>query len=525
MRASWIGVILLTASLTVGASTLAAAPGDEPAKRTNPPRPVLPDPPKGPIGHGIVYQADGTPLVGGQVWACFGFGMTHGGDPVRVIETKTDANGMFQCDPPAGDTSRYVQVLVRDGQGNYATRQRHWSPRDPYISRLVLEEEKYYKVRVVNENDQPQSGAVVHPMGVFGTRLAATTDASGEATVLATFSNEGLLANLPGKGIAGRDIMPYPRFGRWQDLETIELKLEDATRREVVVQDIDGTPLEGADVEVISLSGVYTPMNSCWTFQTDQQGRAAFDLPVLNGGLVAIDRPGYQRVRVRFQPDYQRTGKIETRRDVTLPELITLRGRVQIDPAVKVPAGHSPRVSVSYSGRTRYNDYVRGNGTIGDGSGEFEIQVPVESYLSLTANQAGLQGDPVFLTVHRGQPPEQIQLTIQPEATIRGQVLVAHTEQPTAKRTVKVFQTSPDWARRMKDYFQQHPLPDTELLPRHWFPPKDRTLECDELGKFEFKTPAGRYGIQEAASKDGTEVIVEPGETQDVIVWKDWGVK
>lgn len=487
-----------------------------------PPSVVLPDPPRGPIGHGVVYYADGTPLVGGQVLACFGFGLAHG-NPMKVIETKTDARGMFQCDPPEGDTSGYVHLLVRDGKGNYASRQRHRSPRDPYMTRLVLEEEKFHKVRVVDENDQPQPGAIVHVTWGFGKRLASKTDANGEAFVLALQSNEGLIANVPGEGIAHQSNVSFPVFGQRKDSQTTELKLEKAAQREVVVRDIDGEPLVGAEVEVLSLSGVYTPLNSCWHFRTDQQGRATFDLPVLNGGLVVVDMPGYQRVRVPFRIFYPRTGQLVTHRDVTLPELVTLRGHVQIDPAVKVPEGHSPDVRVTYSGLSRWKDTVTGSRTVIK-PGEFEIQVPVDSYLKLNADQAGVQSDPVFLTVLRGKQPGDVQFTIQPMAKIRGQVLVAHTEQPTSDRTVRVFKTAPDWPRQMKEYFQQHPLPDSPPLPMHWFQYEVKVIQCDEQGTFEFETPAGRYGLQEAASKDGTEVIVEPGETVDVIVWKDPGV-
>lgn len=530
MGTGWVGVLLLvsTSALCQAADEdLPPAATDEAQREAKPVEVMQPsvyqELPIGPFGDGVVQYLDGTPAVDAELVAYLGHGIQYDNLPINLRETTTDDHGRFSFELSEEEPRGYIHIVARDGKGNYATGRIHRRKDEVPIARLVLREEKYYHLRVVDENDQPQAGVTVHTVHGFGPLFATETDANGEARLQAFEVNEGILARLPGKGAVHLELAPSPARDE-KFAKTIELKLEKTAERVVFVHDIDGKPFAGALVEILSFGRVHEDLHSCYQVYTDEKGRAASEIPISSGGRVAIHRKGYQTAKIRFSWPDRLTGKYEAYREVILPELVTLRGEVEIDPEVQVPEGWSPMVTVQYSGRNRWTGLASGSRGIG-APGKFEIQVPVDSYLMLSASQAKLTSDHVFRTVYRGKSPEAIRLRISPPVTIRGQVLVAHTEQPTSGRTVNVTKIGTDLKQQMESYFQSHPLRETDSIPDRWLHREDKVIRCDEQGKFELQTSAGRYRLQDSNSKEAIELTIQPGETADVVVWKDWGVK
>lgn len=513
----WRGALWL---LLVGSSLAWAAPDESSRRLPKTPLPIqmpIPDAPLGPFGDGIVYQADGTPLAGAEVlayWADSLSARSHGGSEF-ARQTTTDRNGMFALNLPEDRDLSYIRAVVRDGKGNQATTLIRPLDGNQPIMRLVMQEETYYRVRVVDEQEKPQPGVKVHVAWPIGPWMSAETDANGEAWVPATQVNEGLLARLPGKGIAHRSIAPPPSPRGNENAKVVEMRLEQARPREVLLTDPDDRPLVGG---VVELSGFRGEFNHSYRVSTDDEGRATIDVPMLNGTIV-VYKDGHASATVHFAVPDRQTGEIEWQKKIVLPEMVTLRGEVFFEPNLDFDIKWRPHLRVSYSGMNRWVRVHSDTLNVGE-PGPFEIKVPAETQLILKAFRQPHDSRAVFLSVPRGQELKPVRLEIMPPVKIQGMVRDAATEEPIADREVEValFRADP---QEMRDYFAEHPLAETDLPLEYWLGARQEklTVKSDHQGKFELEAYAGYCEFQETERKQVSAVRFDAHDSPKVTVW------
>ncbi|QDU74260.1 Nickel uptake substrate-specific transmembrane region [Bremerella volcania] len=519
----WCVFLLL---ILVTASTAWAAPGDDAPESTKRPEPLKVPIPKAPIGRfgdGIVYDLDGTPVEGAEVLGYWEYKKHSGMSayPIETWETKTDANGRFSCNPPKhlGDVT--IHVLVRDGKGNYASETIHKDGDTQPIKKLVLLEEKYHQVCVIDEDGKPQAGITVFVACPLGPRLAATTDGNGRAYVLSVKLIDTLVARMPGK-LAGVQVFGNRATRRSDKINVVTpIEVKRVLPREVVVRSPDGKPLSEAFVAVraFSVTG-YDPLDQSYFTATDAQGRATIDLPILTGGVIKIFKDGYYPQRVEFgKPDWV-ARKIPVFKEVTLPELVTLRGVVDVDPSVKLDDDESSEIMIDYLGTNPLLGEVYDKLKI-EKPGSFELRLPADSQLVLNAYQQQHYSRVNLRVVRRGEEAESVKLKIQSPVTITGIVLDKNTRQPLANHRIIVSEKRCD-PQVQEAYFQQHAIPNNDMPRSDYLRDEGWTsLDSDEHGKFQFNAYSGYITFRASGSDEYILVRFKPGDTPTVTLWAD----
>ena len=448
---------------------------------------------------GIVVDESGAPAAGVEVKRLY---------RDLPAATRTDASGKFTIEVPiearstrtlvARNESTEQQGYFRFGDGPIAA---DASPR------IILRKSRLMEIRVLSADERPIAGAAVVISSSYWPIDEGATDEHGKVA-LQVPADAPLDAVYAFKPDVGLDYLLYRPAGEPandpyrlpQDYnQPVALTLTGTRTITVQVVDDAGQALPSATVYPIYIEcpnrGGHFQIGM-FSQATDDAGRAVFRvIPVNNTATISFRAklPGYDvRDRWEFDPA-QRTNEITG----TLVRLVPLRGRVT-DSRGQPAAG----ANLSVAGRGYQSEGFVGKAT-SQPDGKFEILVKPDQYYLAAASHERSASQVKSLVIRAGQPPQAIELTLQPATRIHGLLTSSDSGKPLANRFV--------WLR-YDDELKYHQLPEDQRLAN---PLDDRSAISPSLsqstrsgpqGEFEFFAGPGRYILAGPDSRKSAKV-------------------
>lgn len=455
------------------------------------------------LGMGYVVDEQDRPVAGAEVR---GLWLPPVGAPYgpSLVVVQTDADGKFLVPLPALDV-RMIQLLVSDDTGKAAFERRGFS--SPSIAkvlepiRMELRPCFHYRVRVVNAEGNPVSGANVSGMPDFLGKYTQQTNDLGEATVAipSYVYQDDIVAWHADIGIDYvRSDVKQKKDGKfdYDGHELIQLELFPWTRRKMRVVDLDG---QGVPDCLVWVNTVQLPKPGRWQLTL---GTLCSDLSNAEG-LVEIplveDRTPHKYV-FAGRPGYHCFNSYPIFHQTDSPTIVVAK-TVPITGQVILPSGiPADNVPVRLEGVC---PQVRGYEieTTTDSGGRFYAEVPGQSYCQVRVLADQYASKIHHRTVRLNEPVTPLTISLQAVTKVFGR-LVDRRGMPIEQENIYVRHIGEDG----KDTIAS--LPASERLPqpegarttlRYLF---DHYRKTDENGEYELVLGPGSYHVGFGHSPD-----------------------
>ncbi len=481
--------------------------------------------------------------------AVHGQGLTGGTDNAVLRGETVDAGGRPVADVQVGSINAPDAAVHTDGRGRFslplnsatfryttllATTKDHalmgvWhigddeqrTVRQHEEVRIVMKPGHEVKVRVVDGDGKPVTGAKVVAMESYDLVVSGETD--GQGSVVLNIPEDSRVSYFAAvKDGAGLDYFENAASRKWRDVKPlpkeVKLTLDGVARLKVKAVDSAGRPVVGARFHPwfvkklgrqwnINVDGVVKALSLVRI--TNAEGEAVFDcLPAEFEGQVPV---------LCFDPEWSMPARLEwkppSKKDQAKggPVLRAVLHRKAFARGVVLQGDGQPAAGIllQAEGHGGSDLYCRETArTRGDGSFEFHLD-PGQSYLVAVTDEHWSAPSLKGMVMREGMQRNDLLFTLGKGTLIEGTVYHKATGKPLAKTTVTFVEMGADIDG--KD-LTGDPLSvsGTETLVR-W-------VSTDDEGRYTIRVGKGRYSVSSASSQDEEKPLLvgdEPGHMRD----------
>ncbi len=447
------------------------------------------------LGTGIVVDEEDRPVANAEVRGLWTPAKDSPFGPSLVV-VRTDEKGKFQVPLPVGEV-RKIDMLVSDENGHAAFEGRGIaSPARAMVFeplRIVLRPCFNYRVRVLDAEGQPVSGAHVSGLPDFLGKFTQQTDHLGEATVpipIHVYRDE-IIAWHEDIGIDYfRTRVKRKKDGQYDydGHELIELELYPWTKQKIRVVDLDGQPVPNTLVRNLV---VQVPRAHRWQLTL---GTLGADLSNAEGfvEIPFIEDKTSRRYVFAYRPGYHCFGSYSIERQAS--QQIVIAKTVPVNGTVTLPNGAAAEnMAVRLEGVCPQMESFEID-SVTDAQGRFQAEVPGQSYCRIRVKTDQYASKMHQRVVRTGQPVKPLDITLQPVTKVVGK-LIDRLGMPIDDENIYVRLTEENEKDPLATIPPQERLPQPEgkrMTFRYLFNEYHRT---NEKGEYEVLLGPGSYHI------------------------------